>query len=126
MDTEALSFNTASKFIYDEILSKKGRNIIHLDVKGLSPITDDFVICTVDSMTQLKSLSSSIKRRLSREIGIKIENTKTPFINTGWVVLDYFDFMIHLFLEKDREFYNIEKLWENAPVEHIAENRIID
>ncbi len=119
MDTEALSFSASAEFIYDEIFSKKGRDIVHINVKGYSPITDDFVICSVDSMQQLKSLSSSITRRLSREVGIKSTNTGPTFTDTGWVVLDYFDFMIHLFVEQDREYYNIEQLWNMCEVEKI-------
>ncbi len=121
MDTEVLGFKVAAEFIYDEVFSKKGRDIVHIAVKGYSPITDDFVICTVDSMTQLKSLTSSIERRLLKEMGIKTTNSTSSFSDTGWIVLDYFDFMIHIFLEQDREYYSLERLWNMCEIQEIEE-----
>ena len=121
INTDVLGFKVAAEFIYDEIFAKKGRDVVHVDVKGYSPITDDFVICTLDSMTQLKSLASGIERRLLKEMGIKTSSTKSTFTNSGWVVLDYFDFMVHIFLEQDRNFYNIEKLFDGATLEEIPE-----
>lgn len=121
MDTEVLGFKVAAEFIYDEIFTKKGRDVVHIDVKGYSPITDDFVICTVDSMQQLKSLTSSIERRLLKEMGIKTTNTTSSFSETGWIVLDYFDFMVHLFLEQDREYYALERLWNMCEIKEIEE-----
>ena len=120
MDTEALSYSAAAKFIYDEMAGIKARDVMHFNVKGYSPITNDFAICTVDSDTQLKSLANGIERRVLKEVGIKPNNNgKASAANSGWVVLDYFDFMIHIFIEQDREYYSLERLWNMCESESI-------
>lgn len=122
-NSELLSYKPAEKFIVDEIASMKGYDVLHINVKGYSPITDDFIICTVDSDTQLRSLSNAVERRLLKEIGIKpLNNGKEQALNSGWVVLDYFDFMIHLFLPREREYYSLERLWNMCETNELETN----
>lgn len=88
---------------------KKGRDIEVFDVGELSSITDYFIISTALNRTHLKTLRDEVVKN------IKIE--KSPGIDgrpeSGWIVLDYGDFIVHLMVEGERDYYNLEDLWGN-------------
>ncbi len=107
-----------SKYLADRIgeliLSKKGYNIKVLDLRKLTSFTDYFVIASADSDTQVKAIADGIEDKLIEE-GIKCYN-KEGFTGLNWVLLDYVDVVVHIFLKDYRNFYNLEKLWGDAPV----------
>ena len=112
-----MKLNSISKKIIECIKSKKGTDITILDVRKLSSLTDYFIICTSDSEPQTRAIANHIKKELSRE---KIK----PFQIEGldyleWVLMDYFDIVIHVFKKETREFYNIERLWGDAKITKI-------
>lgn len=77
-------------------------------------ITDHFVICTGNSDRQVKAIAQEIEQRLAQEMSIK------PFRREGeregrWILLDYVDFVVHVFYKEDREYYDLERLWSDAP-----------
>lgn len=85
-----------------------------LDVSSLLVITDHFVICTGNTDRQVKAIAQEVERRLSEDASIK------PFRSEGeregrWVLLDYVDFVIHVFHKEDRDYYDLERLWSDAP-----------
>ena len=96
--------------------NKKGRDIKVLHVEDVSNIADYFVVCTATSNTHVKALSGEVEYRLERR-GI------TPYHiegrdNNSWVVLDYCNVLVHIFNREARDFYNLDKLYENTtPVE---------
>tara|TARA_B100000945_G_scaffold92318_1_gene72073 strand:- start:105 stop:488 length:384 start_codon:yes stop_codon:yes gene_type:complete len=95
--------------IVDLALEKKAIDIISLDLRGLSSVSDYYLICSADSEPQVKAISDNIKNNTL----IK------PFHLEGyeqfrWVLLDYGEIMVHIFRTKDREYYNLEKLWADA------------
>lgn len=96
------------------ILSKKGYNIKVLDLRKLTSFTDYFVIASADSDTQVKAIADGIEDKLTED-GIKCYN-KEGFTGLNWVLLDYVDVVVHIFLKDYRNFYNLEKLWGDAPV----------
>ena len=103
--------------IIECIKSKKGYDITILNVKNVSSLTDYFIICSSDSNPQTKSIVNYIKRDLSKK---KIK----PYQIEGmdyfeWVLMDYFDIVIHVFKKEIREFYNIERLWADAEITNI-------
>ncbi len=106
--------------VTDIILSKKGYDIKILDLRGLTTIADYFVICSADSDVQVKSIADEIDDKL-REEGIKCYH-KEGYESLNWVLLDYFDVVVHVFRKEAREFYNLEKLWLDAPVKSIEDN----
>jgi ribosome-associated protein len=76
-------------------------------------ITDYFVICSGNSDRQVKTIAQEIERRLSEEHQVK------PYRREGereghWVLLDYVDFVVHVFQTADRDYYNLERLWADA------------
>ncbi|MGD8782066.1 MAG: ribosome silencing factor [Ignavibacteria bacterium] len=100
--------------IVEIILSKKGYNIKVLDLSQISGIADRFIICSADSDTQVKAIADDIDKQLRKQ-GIKCYN-KEGYDSLRWVLLDYFDVVVHVFKVEARNFYNLEKLWSDAPV----------
>ena len=95
--------------IVDLALEKKAIDIISLDLRGLSSDSDYYLICSADSEPQVKAISDNIKNNTLNK----------PFHLEGyeqfrWVLLDYGEIMVHIFRTKDREYYNLEKLWADA------------
>ncbi len=108
-----------AKDIAQIILTKKGYDIKILDIAGISSIADYFVICSADSDIQVKAIANEIDDKL-RKIGIKCINKEGT--NTGkWILLDYFDIVVHVFKTDTRLFYNLEKLWGDAEVIEIKD-----
>lgn len=97
--------------IVDLAQDKKAVNLIAMDVRGLSSITDYFVICTGDSEPQVRAIADNIRRGTPHK-PYYLEG----YENLSWVLLDYFDVVVHVFGKDDRDYYNIEKLWADAPV----------
>jgi ribosome-associated protein len=100
--------------ITDLIFDKKGYDVKILDLRNLTTISDYFVICTADSDTQVKAVADAIDKVL-RDEGIHLWH-KEGYQALSWVLLDYVDVVVHVFKKEIREYYNIEKLWGDAPV----------
>ena len=93
--------------------SKQGRDVVILDVRDLIVITDYFVIASGSSDRQVRTIAEGIERALG-DRGLK------PVRREGeregrWVLLDFVDFVAHVFLDEDRAFYDLERLWADAP-----------
>lgn len=93
---------------------KKAERITILDVSELLVITDHFVICSGNSERQVRTIAEEVERALQARRGIK------PLRREGeresrWVVLDYVDFLVHVFHKEDRDYYDLERLWADAP-----------
>ena len=105
-------------------LERKANRIVVLDLRGLSSVTDFFVICSGNSDTHVEGIANNIDEKLEerranlwhREGGRR----------ASWILLDYIDAMVHIFTEEARDFYGLERLWGDAPrVEYDEEgNRI--
>jgi ribosome-associated protein len=98
------------KRVVSVILDKKGEKTMVLKLKGVSDITDFMVICNGNSSRQNKAISDEVQKQLRKEyhrkaFGVEGEN------NTDWILLDYIDFVIHIFSPENREKYSLEKLW---------------
>lgn len=102
-----------AKKITDLILSKKGYQINIMDLKKLSSFADYFVICSADSDVQVKAIADEVDKKL-RDEGIKCFH-KEGYDSLNWVLLDYFDVVVHVFKAESRGYYNLEKLWGDAP-----------
>jgi ribosome-associated protein len=106
-----------SKILADKIteliFSKKGYDVKILDLRNITTIADYFVICTADSDTQVKAIADDIDKSL-RDEGIRLWH-KEGYQALSWVLLDFVDVIVHVFKKESREYYNIEKLWGDAP-----------
>jgi len=109
-----LDSKTLAHKIADLMFKKKGYDVRILDLKEIASFADYFVICSADSDTQVKAISDEIDKNL-KDQGIKSWH-KEGYKALNWVLLDYVDVVVHIFKKEMREFYNIEKLWGDAPV----------
>lgn len=99
--------------IYDAIDDKIGQDIVILNIGKVSSLCDYFVIATGSSPRQVKAIADSVEDEMTK---IDIEpRGKEGITSQSWVLLDYGDIMVHIFDEENRGFYNLEKLWKDAP-----------
>lgn len=94
------------------IEDKKGEAIRVLDVRGKSSITDYIVIATATSEPHVKALKGALDTALN-EAGVHLIGQDRE-VGSGWLVVDAFDFMVHLQTEEMREFYSLDQLWKDA------------
>jgi ribosome-associated protein len=94
--------------------SKQGQAIVVLDVRELISITDYFVIVSGGSERQLTTIVEEIRKQLKEEGTRPVRKEGEP--GTRWLLLDFVDFVAHVFHEEEREFYRLENLWRDAPV----------
>ena len=93
--------------------AKKAERIVILDVSKQLVITDHFVICSGNTDRQVKTIADEVERHLQEEHRVK------PYRREGeregtWVLLDYVDFVVHVFRKEERDYYELERLWSDA------------
>jgi ribosome-associated protein len=93
-------------------IDKKASNIVVLDLRKIASFTDYFVICTARASRQVQAIADEVEEQLRKQ------NSRTSHIEgyqaAEWVLMDYGDFVVHIFAESAREFYNLERLWRDA------------
>lgn len=94
--------------------SKKAENLVILDVRAVSSITDYFVIATGTSEPHLRAIVEGITSKLEEEDGLA-PRALDGTLQTAWVVIDYFDVIVHVMRPDVREHYDLESLWSDAP-----------
>ena len=94
--------------------NKKAENILILDVRGLSSVTDYFVIASGTSEPHLRAIVDEVVDRLREDHDLR-PNAIDGTFHTAWVVLDYFDVIVHVMRKDVREHYDLETLWGDAP-----------
>ncbi|MBR2176205.1 MAG: ribosome silencing factor [Clostridia bacterium] len=92
--------------------SKKGLDIRIIKIRDISSIADYFVIATGTSNTHVKALADEVEYKLD-EAGISVSAVEGQR-NDTWILLDYIDVVVHVFSEDAREYYNLERLWEDG------------
>ena len=97
--------------IFDVLDAKKAQNIKVLHVEDQTVITDYFVICTGNSSTQVKALAGEVEFRTEQR-GLPPYSVEGRD-NNSWILLDYSNVIVHIFSREAREFYNLEKLYED-------------
>lgn len=91
--------------------SKKAVEITALEVGSLTIVADYFVIAAGTSNTQVRALADEVEYQMGLE-GFEVRQIEGKA--TGWILLDYHDIVVHVFLQDQREYYNLEKLWADA------------
>ena len=94
---------------------KKAFDVKVLNITGLSPIGDYFLIATGNNTNQIQAMSDAADEVLQKN-GICARQIE-GYQNANWILMDYGDFMIHIFNPESREFYNLERIWRDAKVE---------
>ncbi|TFE71566.1 ribosome silencing factor [Methylacidiphilum caldifontis] len=111
-EEETLSLAQSCKKI---ILEKKGIAPIILDLRKISSFVDFFVVCTATSEPHLKALTFGLEEKIREEFHLNpLHIEGSP--QSHWVIIDYGPVLVHVFMEEERAFYELEKLWGDAPV----------
>ena len=107
---------TALKTAINALEEKKGENIKVIDISGISVMADYFVITSGKNLNQIKAMADEVEDKLSK---IGVEPRQIEGANSsGWILMDYHDFIIHIFNEDMRLYYDIERIWSDGkPVE---------
>jgi ribosome-associated protein len=94
-------------------LDKRASDLVVLDVQGLSSVTDYFLVCSGKSTTHMETITDAIRDELKSEGARPLHAEGVPA--SGWILLDYGDVLMHVFLEETRAYYALERLWGDAP-----------
>ena len=98
---------------------KKASNIVVMDLRDIkNTVSDFFVICSGTSDTQLEAISTSVEDEVSKAGKEKPWRSEGK-ANRQWILMDYVNVVVHIFLKETREFYGLEELWGDAKVTHI-------
>ena len=113
----------SSQSLIEEIINlafeKKAKKLVSLDLRGLSSLTDYFIICHGKSEPQVKAIVDNIRKGTS----FKPRHLE-GYENKKWVLLDYFDIIVHVFDENERDYYSIEQIWADAPKNEFHDEEI--
>lgn len=97
----------------------KGREICTIDLRNLNnAVTDYFIICHGTSDTQVDAIARAVQKQVYKETGDEPSH-KEGVNSSEWILLDYFNVIVHIFKEDTRHFYNLEKLWADADVKEV-------
>lgn len=92
---------------------KKASDILVLEIKGLTTIADYFIICSGLTSRQVKAVAEAVGEKLSKKAIYPSHIEGLP--DARWVLMDYGDLVVHIFDEETRKYYELEKLWGDAP-----------
>lgn len=109
-----------SLYIAELILQKKGTTIKILNLSEKTSMTDYFVICSASSDIQVKAIADHILKE-TKKIGEKVWHDE-GYTGLSWVLLDFVDVVVHIFIDESRRFYNLEGLWGDAEITEIKED----
>lgn len=93
--------------------AKKAYQLLALDVSKLTSVADAFLFCSVGSSRQAQAVADEVARSL-REAGARALSVE-GYATGGWILMDYGDFLLHIFQEERRSFFALERLWGDAP-----------
>lgn len=112
--------NELPKSIIESIDEKKGKDIITLDLTKIqNAVADYFIICHGDSRTQVETIAGFIEENVERLTGQKPDH-KEGMENAEWILIDYLNVIVHIFVEETRRRYGLENLWGDAEVLSLA------
>jgi len=100
------------KLAYNALDDKKGHDIRIIDIKDITSMGDYFVIADGSNRNQVQALCDSVEECMHKE-GAKLKN-REGYANGGWILLDYYDIIIHIFVEEERSFYDLEHVWRDG------------
>ncbi|ARB77665.1 MULTISPECIES: ribosome silencing factor [Staphylococcus] len=95
--------------------NKKAEDIVSLDLKGISDMTDYFVVCHGNNERQVQSIARAVKE-MAQEQGLNLKRIE-GYESARWILIDLVNVVVHVFHKDERSYYNIEKLYQDAPIE---------
>lgn len=100
---------------------KKAQDILLLNMENISPVTDYFIIASAGNSMLVKAIADNVEDKLA-EAGFTATH-KEGYAEGRWILMDYDSCVVHIFLDEERNFYNLEQLWADAPSEAFVENK---
>lgn len=123
--TDSPSKTADSQLLIDTIteglLEKKARDIKILDVSSLTTLTDYFVVCHGNSETQIRALANSVIENVKEKLGENVWK-KEGLDARRWIILDYVNVVVHIFSEEKRQYYGIERMWNDAEITEVEDS----
>jgi ribosome-associated protein len=114
-----LTAKTLARKIAQFALTKKASDVVIVDLRTITPVTDFFVICSADSDTQVKAIADAVTGGMEK-LGHEAWHNE-GYSHLNWVLLDYVDVVAHIFRKEVRSFYNLERLWGDAKFERVMD-----
>lgn len=109
------------KLVIEGIQERKGKKIVVVDLSHIEgSAANKFIICQGSSPTQVNAIADSVREYVQEHSGVKPYNYD-GYQNSQWIVIDYGDLFVHIFLPDIREHYNLEELWSDAPITEIPD-----
>lgn len=112
MEGVLLDSNQLARATVDIASNKKASDIVLLDIREVTTIADYFVICSGNNTRQIQTIADAIDEELDKQGGQLVHREGSA--DTGWILLDFGDVIIHVFGPKEREYYRLERLWSGA------------
>ncbi len=106
--------------ITEAMLDRKAEDIIVLDVHKLTTLADKFIVCHASTDVQIKAIADNINKETQKNLGEKAWKEEGRE-SRRWVILDYVNVVVHIFKKELREYYALERMWNDAPVQRIEE-----
>ena len=120
-DTKDLNIQDKLSLILEAIKEKQGKQIVSINLtKVHNSISDYFVICHGESTTQVNAIAEGVQEKVKKEAGVMAHHVEGKN-NSQWILIDYFDTLVHIFLEEKRSFFNLEELWADGEIERIED-----
>ena len=121
-ESDLLNVEQMRELIIEAIREKKGHQIVSIDLSEVeNSICDCFIICHGDSNIQVSAITDSIERKLKEESGTRAHHVE-GLQNSQWVLMDFFDILVHVFQEEYRSFFRLEELWADGKVTRVVES----
>lgn len=100
------------KVTYNALDDKKGHDIRIIDIKDITSMGDYFIIADGSNRNQVQALCDNVEEFMHKA-GAKLKN-REGYANGGWILLDYYDIIVHIFVEEERSFYDLEHVWRDG------------
>ena len=109
-----------ARIVYHALEDKKGEDISIIDISGISPLADYFIITNGSNDSQVKALVDNVEEKMHQAGDSQIQ--REGMRSGNWVLLDYGDVVVHVFDRENREFYHLERIWSDGrKIENVEE-----
>ena len=110
------------KIIIESIKQHKGKEVVSLDLREIeTAVCDFFIICHGTSNTHIASITENVRKDISKQMREKPWHTEGE-ANKEWILMDYFNVVVHIFNKEKRDFYKLENLWADANIKYIEQS----
>lgn len=112
MEGVLLDTGQLARSAVDAAADKKASDVLLLDIREVSTFADYFVICSGSNRRQIQAIADAIDEQLSTHGAVRLHREGDA--ETGWILLDFVDIIVHILGPKEREYYDLERLWSGA------------